>query len=764
FNVLNYFNGDGLGGGFPTSRGATTAAEFARQRSKIIAAIIAINADVYGIIEIENDGNGSTSAIQDLVNGLNDATAAGTYAFREGTTPGTDEIKNSIIYKTTSVTPVGPAVNDDDPVFTGQARNPLAQTFTLNSNSEKFTFIVNHFTSKGCSASDTGADADQGDGQGCDNFTRTEQSKRLLVFVNNQQTASGDNDVLVMGDLNAYGEEDPIIALEEDATDALGDGPGGLINEVERFVPAPSRYTFQFQSKFGYLDHALATKELDPRISGTTIWHINADEPVYIDYNVEFKSAAQQAVNQGTPFKSSDHDPVIVGVNLTSAPAQVAGSLIISEFRFRGPGSQQVEAPQSGGLTTFGGSDGPRSAGPVSTFNAQGPNAVAVADTSPEANDEFIEFYNNTNTDITVSTIDGSAGWALVASDGQIRFIIKNGTVIPARGHFLGVNGAGYSLSGYRAGDDGAEPVGANGDQIFLADGSTLVFGYTLDIPDNSGIALFRTANPANFNLTERLDAAGYAGVPELYREGAGFPTGGSETTQNLEYTFFRDYRPTGNPKDTGNNATDFLSADTSSTPGLGLGQKLGAPGPENSTSPIERSANFPTTLLNPSVSSSTPPNRVRKTCGVAEECDPNRSQFGTMSIRRTVTNSTGSAVAQLRFRIVEITTFPRPNGAIADIRALSSSDIVVTVNGNPVDVRGTTVEQPPSQPFGGGWNSSLNVGFITLAQPLPDGQSVSVQFLLGVQQTGNFKFFLNIEAQTESNGTLRPTTTRGLR
>ncbi|MCA1635739.1 MAG: hypothetical protein LC802_19140, partial [Acidobacteria bacterium] len=650
--------------------------------------------------------------------------------------PGTDEIKNSIIYKPARVTPVGAAVNDDDAAWTGQARNPLAQTFTLNSNSEKFTFIVNHFTSKSCSTSDTGLDADQGDGQGCDNFTRTNQSKRLLVFVNNQQTASGDNDVLVMGDLNAYGEEDPIITLEDDASDSLGDGPGGLINQVERFVPAPSRYSFQFQSKFGYLDHALATKELSPYVAGTTIWHVNSDEPTVVDYNVEFKSAAQQAINQNTPFRASDHDPVIVGINLSSAPPQVAGSLIISEFRFRGPGSGGINAP----------------------------------------NDEFIEFYNNTNAAITVSTIDGSAGWALVAADGQTRFIIPNGTVIPARGHFLGVNTLGYSLSGYRAGVN-SQPIAsaaaadaallagsvaaaavdpsatfATGDTILLADGATQANGYTLDIPDASGIALFRTANPSNFNTTERLDAAGYVGVPELYREGAGFPTDGAETQQNLQYTFFRDYRPTGFPKDTGNNAADFLSADTSSTVGLGLGQKLGAPGPENLSSPIENSALFSVTLLNPAVSSSTPPNRVRKTCGVAEECDPNRSQFGTMSIRRTVTNNTGSAVAQLRFRIVEITTFPRPNGSTADVRALSSNDIVVTVNGAPVDVRGTTVEEPPSQPFGGAWNSSMNVGFITLANPLPNTQSVSVQFLLGVQQTGNFKFFINIESLPNPN------------
>ncbi|HEV2829766.1 MAG TPA: ExeM/NucH family extracellular endonuclease, partial [Pyrinomonadaceae bacterium] len=316
FNVLNYFNGDGLGGGFPTSRGATTLAEFNRQRDKIIAAIVAINADVYGVIEIENDGNAATSAIQDLVNGLNNATAPGTYAFTEGTTPGTDEIKNSIIYKPATVTSDGPAVNDTDAIWTGQARNPLAQTFVLNSNGAKFGFIVNHFTSKGCSANDTGLDADQGDGQGCDNLQRTLQAEALLDFIEERQNASGEARVLVMGDLNSYGEEDPIFRLEDDASDRLADGPGGLIDLVQRLVPVAARYSYQFGNQSGYLDHALATKELDKYISGTTIWHINADEPTVLDYNLEFKSGAQQAINVGTPYRSSDHDPVIVGINL----------------------------------------------------------------------------------------------------------------------------------------------------------------------------------------------------------------------------------------------------------------------------------------------------------------------------------------------------------------------------------------------------------------------------------------------------------------
>ncbi len=326
FNVLNYFNGDGLGGGFPTSRGATSAAEFTRQRNKIIAAMVAINADVFGVIEIENDGNAATSAIQDLVNGLNAATAPGTFAFAEGVTPGTDLIKNSIIYKPATLTPVGSAVNDADAIWTGQARNPLAQTFSVNGNGGQFIFIVNHFTSKACSGSDTGGDADQGDGQGCDNLQRTLQAQRLLQFINLQQTATNEEKVLVMGDLNSYGEEDPIVVLEDDLGDVLGDGAGGLVDQIQKLVPIGDRYSFQFSQTSGYLDHALATKQLDSRVLNAVIWHNDADEPLILDYNVEFKSVAQQAINQGTPYRASDHDPVVVGLSILS-PTSTDGTI-----------------------------------------------------------------------------------------------------------------------------------------------------------------------------------------------------------------------------------------------------------------------------------------------------------------------------------------------------------------------------------------------------------------------------------------------------
>jgi len=300
FNVLNYFNGDGLGGGFPTSRGANTLTEFERQSAKIVSAIAALDADVVGLIEIENDGDGTESAIAELVERLNTYLGAAVYDYIRdpATGVGTDEIKVAFLYKPGTVTPVGAALSDSDPIYN---RLPVAQTFELNSNGETFTPVINHFKSKG--GTGTGADADQGDGQGAFNFTRVQQAEALLGFVNELKTATGDSDVLVLGDLNAYGEEDPIDVLRN----------GGLIDELGKYIQNPYSYVFDGQS--GRLDHALSTASLSTQITGATEWHINADEPRILDYNQEFNPPG---LYQPTPYRSSDHDPVLVGVELAS--------------------------------------------------------------------------------------------------------------------------------------------------------------------------------------------------------------------------------------------------------------------------------------------------------------------------------------------------------------------------------------------------------------------------------------------------------------
>ena len=305
FNVLNYFNGDGLGGGFPTSRGANTLAEFNRQRVKIIAAIKSLNADVMGLTEIENDGDGPNAAIADLVNGLNAATAPGTYAFVASPTgangnTGTDEIKVAMIYKPSAVTPTGSSFADMNPVHN---RPPLAQTFTANSTGEKFNVIINHFKSKGCSGA-SGLNTDQLDGQSCFNDTRKQQAAALLSFIAGVQARSGDSDVISVGDYNAYEEEDPIDVLRA----------GGLVNATAGL------YSYVFDGQSGALDYAFTTPSLSVQVTGANKWHINSDEPVAKDYNQEFNPPY---VYSPDAFRSSDHDPVLVGLRLGNIPPTV---------------------------------------------------------------------------------------------------------------------------------------------------------------------------------------------------------------------------------------------------------------------------------------------------------------------------------------------------------------------------------------------------------------------------------------------------------
>ena len=367
----------------------------------------------------------------------------------------------------------------------------------------------------------------------------------------------------------------------------------------------------------------------------------------------------------------------------------------------------------------------------ISEFRVRGPNG---------ANDEFIEIYNNSGADHTVN--GGGTGYAVAASNGVARCVIPDGTVIPNRGHYLCVNSVGYSLASYPAGNG----TTATGDAT-----------YTTDIPDNAGIAIFNTSIQADFTLANRMDAVGSTSEANtLYKEGTGYP---ALTPFSIDYSFYRDDCgksgsittfgpcPISTPKDTNNNAADFVFVDTNGT-SAGAGQRLGAPGPENLSSPIQRNASFAVNLLDICVGAASPPNRVRDFTS-----DPaNNSTFGTLDIRRTIVNNTGGNVTRLRFRVIDITTFPAPSG-IADLRPRTSTDVVVTVDLPPcgsgtsnVTVRGTTLEQPPSQPNGGGFNSSMSSGTVTLATPLANGAGLDVRFLLGIQQTGSFKFYFNVE------------------
>lgn len=321
FNVLNYFNDLDTGSNITTNgltfqpRGANTASEFTRQRDKTFQAIINSGADVLGLMELENNGYGSNSAIQDLVNGLNAIAGAGTYTFiNPSTRLGTDAINVGLIYQPGKVTPVGAAATMADGYGTGAfdlvGRKPLAQTFLQISTGEQFTAVVNHFKSKGSSAGGVG-DADAGDGQGLSNGTRTRQAQDLATWLATKPTGTNDTDYLLLGDFNAYAKENPITTLASSGYNNL--------------LPNTS-YSYVFDGQVGALDHALGSASLGIQVTGAEKWHINADEPTILDYNTEFKSAGQvSSLYNADQFRASDHDPVIVGLNLLSLKPPITG-------------------------------------------------------------------------------------------------------------------------------------------------------------------------------------------------------------------------------------------------------------------------------------------------------------------------------------------------------------------------------------------------------------------------------------------------------
>jgi uncharacterized repeat protein (TIGR01451 family) len=422
------------------------------------------------------------------------------------------------------------------------------------------------------------------------------------------------------------------------------------------------------------------------------------------------------------------------GTAFTAVTGPFSGDLVISEFRLSGFGTVQPELkrPKGGGGNS--------------------------------ASDEFIEIYNNTGQPHLV-TSGGGTGYGILASGGKggiLLCTIPNGTIIPKNGHFLCVNSTGYSLAGYPAGNG----TTATGDA-----------SYTIDIADNTGIALFNNNN-GDYSTDTRLDAVGSTSEPDsLFKEGTGY----APVTPNgtLNYSFYRDncgrqglvsqLQPctiTTGVIDTNDNAHDFIFVDTNGT-SIGAGQRLGAPGPENLSSPVENNAQYNVTFLDPCVVGSAAPNQVR----VLTPDPANNSSLGTIELRRTITNNSDNAATRLRFRVTQQTTFPAPSGT-ADLRLRTAPDSEVSVDRAPcgmdstsVTVIGTVLEQPPNQPNGGAFNSTVSAispaiqntkppikggksleGTLQLGTPLNPGESIDVSFLFGVQQGGKFRVTLNLE------------------
>ena len=288
-------------------RGADTAGELTRQTDKIVPAILALNADIVALSEIENN---ATASLQALVDALDAATAAGTWAFVDAGPIGSDAIKNGLIYTPATVDLVGaPAVLDSsvDGRFDSSLNRPaLAQTFDHITTGERLTVSANHLKSKGCGGA-SGADADQGDGQGCYNAARTSAAEALLDWMGSDPTGADDPDYLILGDLNSYPMEDPIQVLIDAGLDNLG----------TRYDDPAQAYSFQFFGEFGALDYVLASPSLALQVLDATHWHINADELAEFDYNEEDLSAGRPKPANfyaADPYRSSDHDPVIAAI------------------------------------------------------------------------------------------------------------------------------------------------------------------------------------------------------------------------------------------------------------------------------------------------------------------------------------------------------------------------------------------------------------------------------------------------------------------
>jgi len=359
------------------------------------------------------------------------------------------------------------------------------------------------------------------------------------------------------------------------------------------------------------------------------------------------------------------------------ARAQAPGSVLISEFRYQGPGGN---------------------------------------------NDEYIELYNNTDAAVQIG------GWGIYDETGASVKALTRGAVIPARGHYLVVKqGTQYCMAAYGPPDD----------------------TYTSALANDRGIGLFRD-NVAD--AAHRIDSVGTTNTPAgLYKEGAGLPALGN-TGRTVEYAWVRKMPQSlgGLAQDTDDNASDFMLVSTDAAIINGVVSMLGAPGPEGLLS-HDVSRELIGTVLDPNVAVSLAPNRVRD----FEDVGTNHST-GTLLVRRTIYNTGTKPIRALKFRVIEMTTMHSPlytTGSQADLRLLDSTKAVVATSLGEVNVNGVTVDTP-TKDFGSGYNATT---MLTLAQPLvpcngnmtTPGCSVSVQFRLGVELGGYFRFYVNVEGET---------------
>lgn len=296
-NLQNYFNGDGQGGGFPTTRGAESQSAFQHQSQRLVAAITQSDPDILAVTEMENDGYESNSALAQLARELGPD-------WHFVATPGqdgNDAIRNALLYRDDRVKLIG-APNRPDSALD---RPPLAQVFGFHDSHQHIRVVVPHLKSKSCRNA-TSANADQNDGQGCYSDRRTRAAKAMLNWLATLPQPDTLAGTLITGDLNSYAMEDPMQLFYNQ----------GYTSLVHHFYPCDAdrcgHYSYRYQGEKGTLDYALASGTLLPLVVNAQSWNINADEPRILGYD------QRPGRYLRGPWRSSDHNPVITDLKLPS--------------------------------------------------------------------------------------------------------------------------------------------------------------------------------------------------------------------------------------------------------------------------------------------------------------------------------------------------------------------------------------------------------------------------------------------------------------
>jgi predicted extracellular nuclease len=295
FNLLNYFNGDGTGGGFPTPRGANSSKNFEAQRVRLSSAIKLIQPHLVAVMELENDGFDENSAAADFIRDLQLATGAPWQAVIPGEgLVGSDAISVGLFYRPDVLELAGHAELLVTSEFGKRSRVPMAQTFVDLHSGEAFLVVANHLKSKG-SCPQSGRNADLNDGQGCWNPARTVAAREMASWSKSLASNQAGGKALILGDMNAYRMEDPIQKIIE----------AGFV-DLKSSSALGFEYSHMYRGQAGTLDYAFASRELKPSIRMTRILHINSSYPAGVELPQPW-------------LRSSDHDPVVVDLRFRQA-------------------------------------------------------------------------------------------------------------------------------------------------------------------------------------------------------------------------------------------------------------------------------------------------------------------------------------------------------------------------------------------------------------------------------------------------------------